>query len=491
MMGHGMPTSSGIKCLHIDQGKSGENQMGVKTSLKWLAKIFAGLAALLAIFILIVFLAPTPSQTTSIDFTRHLSQHQQGTNETAAFFGVPGDARVIITRSDPAISATITLNGTQILGPDSANNLQIEVPVALAKDNSLTVALDEATPGTLTVRVKQLAELTMHVMSRIHYNTNVSNFTEARAFYGSLGFSTASEFPDTNTLAMAHAIGIETPTAYDGAQGDTAGGYLLHGEIVSIAGFGDGVIDLIEFTIPRTEEAPYAQINHLGMAKGTMLTTNIAADYDYMNGIGVNFIAPPTAFADGTKFAIFTDLDGTFYELMEIDGEDAPTDTTHITRLGSLNINVSDFERSAAWYQMMGYDIDRKLPATDSLEVSQAMGFDAPIARDAAILTHHTDDSTVELVQWLKPYNDEAPYPIPVNHFGIHRTAFATADIEADVAALRAQGVEFVSPITPCCSGDDASSSIIAFYDPDGTIVELAGGPIMSKIYTVMQWFSD
>ena len=462
----------------------------MQTVFKWVGKIFAGLAVLLAIFIVAVFVAPTPSQTTSIDFTRHLSDHTQGSTETVDFFGVSGDARIIITRTDPATSATITLNGTQVSQPDSAL-LQFEVPVALVENNTLTVAVDEAVPGALTVRVKQVGEINMHVMSRIHYNTNVSNFTEARAFYGSLGFETMSEFPDTNTHAMAHAIGIETPTAYDGSQGDMAGGYLLHGEIVGIGGFGDGVIDLIEFTIPRTEEAPYAKINHLGMAKGAMLTTNIDADYDHMSAKGVNFIAPPTAFADGTKFAIFTDLDGTFYELLEIDGEDAPTETTHITKLGSLNINVSDFERSHAWYQMMGYEIDRKLPATDSLEVSKAMGFDAPIQRDAAILTHHTDDSTIELVQWLSPYDGEAPYPIPVNHYGIHRTAFATADIEADVAALRAQGVEFVSPITPCCSGDDASSSIIAFYDPDGTIVELAGGPVMSKIYTVMQWFSD
>ena len=64
-------------------------------------------------------------------------------------------------------------------------------------------------------------------------------------------------------------------------------------------------------------------------------------------------------------------------------------------------------------------------------------------------------------------------------------------DIEADVATLEAQGVEFVSPLTPCCSGDDASSYIVAFYDPDGTIVELAGSPLMSKFYTVIIWYND
>ena len=86
----------------------------------------------------------------------------------------------------------------------------------------------------------------------------------------------------------------------------------------------------------------------------------------------------------------------------------------------------------------------------------------------------------MELVQWLSPYNPERAYPIPVNHLGIHRTALATTDIEADVATLKAQGVEFVSPITPCCSGPNASGSIVAFYDPDGTIVELVEQSLVS-----------
>ena len=78
---------------------------------------------------------------------------------------------------------------------------------------------------------------------------------------------------------------------------------------------------------------------------------------------------------------------------------------------------------------------------------------------------------------------------MPINHIGIHRMAFVSADIEADVATLEAQGVKFVSPITPCCSGPDSSSGIVAFYDPDGVIMELAGGsPIMGKLFPILAW---
>ena len=109
--------------------------------------------------------------------------------------------------------------------------------------------------------------------------------------------------------------------------------------------------------------------------------------------------------------------------------------------------------------------------------------------KSKVILKHNNDKSTIELVQWKTPYNPERAYSIPVNHYGIHRTAFTSSDIEADVATLKAQGVEFVSPITPCCSGPDASGSIVAFYDPDGTIVELAGTPaFMGNLIRVIMW---
>ncbi|MDH3642921.1 MAG: VOC family protein, partial [Gammaproteobacteria bacterium] len=330
----------------------------------------------------------------------------------------------------------------------------------------------------------------LHVQSRVHFNTNVSDFFAAREFYTNLGMETLSGFPDTNTQAMARAIGIKTPTDYDGSKGDEAGGYLLHGELVGF-GFTGGLIDLIEFTIPRNEEPPYAQLNHLGMARAAMHTTNIAADYEYMTNAGVEFISAPATRSDGKSFAIFRDLDGTHYELIEIEEEDEDTETTHIVSLGQVNVNVSDFERSRAWYQMLGFEVSRELPSTESLEVAKAMGFDKPFEIRGAIVTQQVDDSTLELVQWMSPHDPEPAYPVPVNHYGIHRMAFSTTDIDADVAALKAQGVEFVSEVTPCCSGPDSWGGIVAFYDPDGTVVELVEQPFMAQLLAVVAWFRD
>lgn len=433
-------------------------------------------------------------QAANVDLTRHVSHHVSGhgaaSTFNASFFGVPGDARLIVGNVAD-IDAAIRLNGVAVDVPASDGEGNIEIPVELGESNSL--ALELAGSGSMSIRIKQMADIELHVLSRVHFNTNVSNFAEAREFYGKLGFETVSGFPDTNTLEMARAIGIETPTAYDGAKGETAGGYLLHGELVGPGGFSGGLIDLIEFTIPRNEAPPYASLNHLGMARAVMQTTDITADYAYMRAQGVEFISAPTMRSDGTVFAVFKDLDGSHYELREVSTQDdvEPSETTYITSLGSVNVNVSDFERSRAWYQMLGFEVTDKLATTDTIEVARAMGFSERYEIDGAVITHAADGSSLELVQWITPFDPERAYAIPVNHLGMHRMAFSTSDIAADVAALRAQGVEFVSEVTPCCSGPDSWGSIVAFYDPDGTIVELVEQPGMSQLLMLLNWFRN
>ena len=448
--------------------------------------------------VLLLALICSPVAAKEIDFTRYLGDHSFNqsnnvsnsvSNNEISFTGTAGKGRLIVSAL-PNTNVTISVNGKTIAVMDKLAEGQVEFNLDLLESNTMRVDVTSPPPTAINIRVKQRANIALNVQARVHFNTNVSNFAEAREFYGKLGFVTVSGFPDTNTQAMARAIGVATPTAYDGSKGDHAGGYLLHGELIGAGGFWGGVIDLIEFTIPRNLEAPYAQVNHLGMARAAMHTTNITADYKYMQSIGVEFLSAPTRRADGTQFAIFKDLDGTFYELLEVDGDDTETDTTHITSLGHVNINVSDLERSNAWYQMFGYEVTETLPSTETAEVAKAMGFEQPFTIKGNRVTHEVDGSVLELVQWLAPFDPERAYPAPVNHLGIHRTAYSTTDIEGDVAALKAQGVEFLSPITPCCSGDDSSSSIIAFYDPDGTVVELVQQPyIFHLLFKVITWF--
>ncbi len=462
-------------------------------------KLFFGL---LSFFVFLPAIVPLQANAEVIDFTRYLSQYQTSKNSIADksatnqnnFFGVPGSARLMITTSGDVAGVNVQLNGSDVVGEGNYNAAgKIEIPVTLVKDNVVSVTVNGAPESSVTIRVKQEADIKLHFKSRVHFNTNVRNFEAASEFYSKIGLDAFMGFPDVNTEAMARAIGIKTPTAYDGSQGGEAGGYLLHGKLMAPDLWtwgGDalkgGLIDLIEFKIPKRDEPPYAQLNHLGIAKATLYTANISADYEYMKGIGVKFISAPVTRSDGTIFAIFTDLDGTYYQLIEKEHEEEETETTQIFTLGPVNINVSDFERSRAWYQMLGYQVTKKLAPSDSIEVANAMGFDEKYEIDGAILTSDIDESEIELVQWKSPYNPEPPFNAPANHLGIARIAFDTSDIEADVATLKAQGIVFLSDITPCCMGPDSSGSIVAFYDPDGAIVELAEAgfiPTMSMMW--------
>ncbi|MFM8356787.1 MAG: VOC family protein [Gammaproteobacteria bacterium] len=418
----------------------------------------------------------------TIELTRYLlrSDLAPPSAEEVAFPARPGSAVLTLEGIAPT-DARVTLNGAPIAAGD----------IELQAENRIRVELADTAAGR--VRITQRTEVELDVLSRIHFNTNVRDFAASRAFYGALGFDTMSEFPDANTVAMAQAIGITEPTTYDGARGGEPGGYLLHGELISL-GFGTGVIDLIEFTIPRNEAPPYSALNRLGMSRAVFETADLDADYRALGARGVRFLSAPVVRADGVRFVIMTDPDGTFYELRQIPdaapGDVADDAPTALQRIGAVVINVSDYQRSLAWYRMLGFLWTADLAATESTAVAAAMGFDAPFTIRGAMLTHVADGSQIELVEWLAPFDPTPPYPIPINHIGIHRMAFTSGDIETDTAALVAEGVPMISPITPCCSGPDASGGIVAFYDPDGTIMELAEMPLMTWLQRVMNLFN-
>jgi len=432
---------------------------------------------------------PTSAIAIHVDLTRHLADHERASGRPAvstdSFFGTEGAGRLIVVNGndlDPesrVTSAVIMLNGEKILGPGSFDEEveEIEIPVELVADNTISVELRGKSGRFLSVRVKQEADVDLNITSRIHFNTNVSDYDSSRAFYFSIGIVAGFGFPDTNTLEVAEAIGVDTPTEYDGSEGPEAGGYLLHGNLIFLESFGGGFIDLIEFTIPRNNEPPYANLNHLGMARAALLTNDLDVDYAYMTGVlGVEFLSPPATRSNGTRFAMLKDPDGTYYELIEV-SPPVPLSTTftNIVSIGPVNVNVSDFERSREWYRMLGFTGSVPLAPSDSLEVAEAMGFGEEYLIEGELVIFPADGSAIELVQWIEPYDPSPPYPLPINHFGINRLAYSTSDLQADVDALTAQGVEFISPIAPCCSGPGSTTGIISFYDPDGTLIELVG----------------
>jgi catechol 2,3-dioxygenase-like lactoylglutathione lyase family enzyme len=319
------------------------------------------------------------------------------------------------------------------------------------------------------------AESELSITGRIHFNINVSDFSRSRPFYTLLGFTdSVGGFPESNTIEVSQAVGfadvyrLKAELAYFGR---------LPEEPLDLTVPTGRFVDLIEWLEPKRLEEPYQHLNHLGMARFALTTTNLDADIAFLKARGIGFLSPAAAQrANGSRFIIFRDPDGTYIELVEDPGmRTSAGPGLHTTGIRHVNVNVSNFERSQAFYRTLGFTEASSLPATENTEVARAMGFDEPYTIKGALLTNPLDGSVIELVEWLNPSDESPPYSTPINHLGIHRMNWATADLEGDVAKLKAKGVTFLSEIAPCCTGDTSTFGIIVFADPDGIYNQLMG----------------
>jgi len=309
------------------------------------------------------------------------------------------------------------------------------------------------------------------LVARIHFNTQTSNFSRARAFYRLLGFTEGrGNFPKTNTHLMARSLGMYNLCTYE----------IEDIEVINIPNsVGPTAIDLIQFKVPYNDAPPYQQTNHLGMAYAALGSSNFDRDYAYLKASGVPLLSAPTIDAEG-KFVFFTDPDGVFYKMVEHRGEvPAQVRTTNIISMPYIAINVSDLDAALTYYQRLGYTRVKPISSRGTPMQAAAYGLDSPggfKVRGADVSLPGGDQHTLRLTQWLDPYLDEAPYPAPISHIGIHRIALAVTDLDRAVDYLRNAGVEFLSDIAPCCSGTGMDTrGIINAIDPDGTFVELVG----------------
>lgn len=331
----------------------------------------------------------------------------------------------------------------------------------------LAIAAPQFSPPSaddLTGELPALAEDDIGLLGRFHFATQTADFDRARAFYRMLGYTEGmSGFPLTNTHQMARALGMFDQCQYE----------LAAGEVISLPGSLNAAnIDLLQFKTPFDGSPPYALPNHLGMAYAALLTTDLGADFAFLKSQGVEFLSEPYGIA-GDRFVFFRDLEGVLYKLMETAPPHGdPDQDMHLIAMPYIGVNVSDFDRSLAFYQALGYTEVKPLPATGTIEEARAYGLDEPFRiKGADIAIDIGDRHVLRLVQWIEPSDDEPPYPPPIN-----RIALLVPDLDRAVRLLEARGVPFLSEIAPCCSGTGRDETgIVHAIDPDGVFLELVG----------------
>lgn len=151
---------------------------------------------------------------------------------------------------------------------------------------------------------------------------------------------------------------------------------------------------------------------------------------------------------------------------------------THPLSWGHININVSNLEQAAAFYERLGFA--RYRTGIPYLNLTDAPGFSeipdsaaqalrlAPGTRArACILELGGGFPKLDLIEF-ETQPDARP---PGNQqLGPVRLCLATRDVQAAYDRLSADGVQFLSPPQPC---QDRMAHIALCQDPDGTLIEL------------------
>ena len=139
-----------------------------------------------------------------------------------------------------------------------------------------------------------------------------------------------------------------------------------------------------------------------------------------------------------------------------------------------ININVSDFERSIAFYQRLGFTLVRN---HDGVEWPESTGADIglPGAQGRACLMMLGDDprasTRLDLIEWTSPTSPPRP-PLQANELGVPRLALWMSNVQQAYEELRAEGVEFLSEpagATP----EHGVANMVCCRDPDGLLIEL------------------
>lgn len=145
---------------------------------------------------------------------------------------------------------------------------------------------------------------------------------------------------------------------------------------------------------------------------------------------------------------------------------------------GHININVRNLDRSIEFYRKLGFEIF--IPAIPYLalqtgaqpeplphDAAMALGVAQGTRGRACIMQLGNGFPKLDITEFA---DVEQAKPLTNSDLGLVRVCLSSEKLERDVAALKAQGVEFISaPKT----GHDGLAEIAICKDPDGTLIEL------------------
>ncbi|WP_158969976.1 VOC family protein [Chachezhania sediminis] len=150
-----------------------------------------------------------------------------------------------------------------------------------------------------------------------------------------------------------------------------------------------------------------------------------------------------------------------------------------VERFFHINVNCSDFDRSLAFYETVGFRVlldfeDAPPPRRTFGEIGLGPVLNLPADCDgrAALLTLSDDPRAMrlDLIEWRVP-QEEAPPRRTLAQPGMARICLATRDALAVHARLQAAGYDsYSAPVDTALGG--SLIRVFCCEDPDGTVIE-------------------
>ena len=145
---------------------------------------------------------------------------------------------------------------------------------------------------------------------------------------------------------------------------------------------------------------------------------------------------------------------------------------------GHININVSDLDKSIAFYRKLRFTellpgipyLDlTATPGSNRVPASAAVALGVPEQNEGRACIMQLDDGfpKIDLTQWS---TTEQQRPLHNADLGLVRLCLATQDLAGDYATLVEQGGPFLSTPQEMQGG---KADIAVCIDPDGSLIEL------------------
>jgi catechol 2,3-dioxygenase-like lactoylglutathione lyase family enzyme len=150
----------------------------------------------------------------------------------------------------------------------------------------------------------------------------------------------------------------------------------------------------------------------------------------------------------------------------------------NLNRHYHVNINVTDLDRSIAFYEQLGFRTVARFRMDGDMGERTARSFGVPFNPIEAAFMKLGDkpgSMLIDLCQYMDPPPEGKPVQ-QLNRAGMVRLAFHVDNIEEVHQGLLDMGVEMLGPLEFMTPPGGTRSGVFAFYDPDGTILEVLTG---------------